>query len=203
MGYNSIFVWGVVKGLLCWGKSNLRWRGRILQPAEIASYFLQPFYMYVISWCIKLFMFVFLLILQALILTDKLTVPSSVSDLNRVRLYWPLLRLKELCHYWIFVIVELLCAKHASGAPWVRKWSNLPIWENLVIRWRYTDRLPLPSDRPSAPQAYQCKITPSTGMETQMQLEVILAGNRQPPASCKAETKKESIKYPYCLKYLG
>ena len=31
-------------------------------------------------------------------------------------------------------------------------------------------------------------------METQMQLEVILAGNRQPPASCKAETKKESIK---------
>ena len=203
MGYNSIFVWRVVKGLLCWGKSILRWRGRILQPAEIASYFLQPFYMYVISWCNKLFMFVFLLILQALILTDKLTVPSSVSDLNRVRLYWPLLRLKELCHYWICVIVELLRAKHASGAPWVRKWSNLPIWENLVIRWRYTDRPPFPSDRPSAPQAYQCKITPSTGMETQMQLEVILAGNRQPPASCKAETKKESIKYPYCLKYLG
>ena len=35
-----------------------------------------------------------------------------------------------------------------------------------------------PSDRPSAPQAYQCKITQSTGMATQMQLEVILAGNR-------------------------
>ena len=61
--------------------------------AEIASYFLQPFYMCVISWHIKLFMFVFLLILQALILTDKLAVPSSVSDLNRVRIYWPLLRL--------------------------------------------------------------------------------------------------------------
>ena len=34
-----------------------------------------------------------------------------------------------------------------------------------------------PSDRPSAPQAYQCKITQSTGMATQMQLKVILAGN--------------------------
>lgn len=95
----------VVKGLLWWGKSNLCWRGTILQQAEIASYFLQPFYMYVISWCIKLFKFVFLLILQALILIDKLAVPSSVSDLNRVRIYWPLLRLKELCHYWIFIVI--------------------------------------------------------------------------------------------------
>ena len=34
-----------------------------------------------------------------------------------------------------------------------------------------------PPDHPSAPQAYQCKITLSTGMATQMQLEVILAGN--------------------------
>ena len=33
------------------------------------------------------------------------------------------------------------------------------------------------TDRPSAPQAYQCKITQPTGMATQMQLEVILAGN--------------------------
>ena len=32
--------------------------------------------------------------------------------------------------------------------------------------------------RPSAPQAYQCKITQPTGMATQMQLKVILAGNR-------------------------
>ena len=29
------------------------------------------------------------------------------------------------------------------------------------------------SDRPSAPQAYQCKITQSTGMGTQMQLKVL------------------------------
>ena len=35
-----------------------------------------------------------------------------------------------------------------------------------------------PRDRPFAPQMYQCKITQSTGMATQMQLEVILAGNR-------------------------
>ena len=34
-----------------------------------------------------------------------------------------------------------------------------------------------PSNHPSTPQAYQCKITQSTGMTTQMQLEVILAGN--------------------------
>ena len=31
-----------------------------------------------------------------------------------------------------------------------------------------------PSDRPSAPQAYECKITQSMGMATQMQLKVIL-----------------------------
>ena len=37
------------------------------------------------------------------------------------------------------------------------------------------DRL---TDRPSAPQVYQCKTTQSTGMATQMQLEFILAGNR-------------------------
>ena len=38
-----------------------------------------------------------------------------------------------------------------------------------------TDR---PSDRPSAPQTNQCKISQSTGMAAQMQLEDILAGNR-------------------------
>ena len=35
-----------------------------------------------------------------------------------------------------------------------------------------------PPARPSAPQADQCKRPQSTGMATQMQLEVILAGNR-------------------------
>ena len=32
--------------------------------------------------------------------------------------------------------------------------------------------------RPSAPQAYQCKITQLKGIATQMQLEVIVVGNR-------------------------
>ena len=35
---------------------------------------------------------------------------------------------------------------------------------------RLTDR---PPDRPSPPQAYQCKIIQSTGMETQIQLKVL------------------------------
>ena len=43
-------------------------------------------------------------------------------------------------------VAELSRAKRASGAPWMRKWSNLPIRENLVITWPYTDR---PPDRPS------------------------------------------------------
>ena len=52
-----------------------------------------------------------------------------------------------------------------SGASWVRKCGKLPIQENLVIRWPYIDR---PPDRSSAPQSYQCRITHSTGMATQM-----------------------------------
>ena len=43
-----------------------------------------------------------------------------------------------------------------SGAPWVRKCGKLPIRENLVITWPYTD---CPPDRPSTPQAYQRKIS--------------------------------------------
>ena len=41
-----------------------------------------------------------------------------------------------------------------SGAPWVRKCGKLPIRENLAITWLYTDR-------PSAQQAYQHKISSS------------------------------------------
>ena len=32
-------------------------------------------------------------------------------------------------------IAELSRVKRTSGAPWVRKWSNLPIRENLIITW--------------------------------------------------------------------
>ena len=50
------------------------------------------------------------------------------------------------------LIAELWGAKRACGAPWVRKYGKLPIRENLVITWPYTDR-------PSAPQAYQCLLS--------------------------------------------
>ena len=36
----------------------------------------------------------------------------------------------------------------------------------------------LPTNRPSAPEVYQCKIAQLTSIATKMQLEVILAGNR-------------------------
>jgi len=35
----------------------------------------------------------------------------------------------------------LACETRAGGAPWVRKYGKLPIRENLVITWPYTDRL--------------------------------------------------------------
>ena len=41
---------------------------------------------------------------------------------------------------------------------------------NFVKSREHTSERPPP--RPSAPQAYQCKITQSTGMATQMELEV-------------------------------
>ena len=52
-----------------------------------------------------------------------------------------------------------LACKACNGAPWVRKWSNLPIQENLVITWPYAHL----AGRLSPTQAYQCKITQSTG----------------------------------------
>ena len=51
---------------------------------------------------------------------------------------------------------------------YIRKCANLPIWEILVSRDR----------TPSASQASHCKVTQSTGMATQMQFEVIWAGDR-------------------------
>ena len=66
-----------------------------------------------------------------------------------------------------------------------------------VVGYHVTVRPPArPTDRPTVRTTgiYQYKISQSTGMATQMQLDVILAGNRIAPASCKAETTKESIK---------
>ena len=58
---------------------------------------------------------------------------------------------------------------HSRANIYLRKCGSLPIWEILVITWPY--------DRPPEPQVYQCKISKSTGMATQMQLDVILEGN--------------------------
>ena len=66
-------------------------------------------------------------------------------------------------------------ARAFECSPYLRKCGNLPIREFLVMRCTFAR---LPARRPSAPQAYQYEITQSTGMATQMQLEVILAGNR-------------------------
>ena len=56
------------------------------------------------------------------------------------------------------------CAcKHS---PYLRKCSYLPIREILVITWRYVQPTDQLTARPSTPQAYQCKITQSTGIAT-------------------------------------
>ena len=52
-----------------------------------------------------------------------------------------------------------------SGEPWVSKSTHPRNFGDHVTVHR-----PPTTDRPSAPQAYQCKITQSTGMATQMQL---------------------------------
>ena len=54
--------------------------------------------------------------------------------------------------------LSLLAELHARpfGILWLRKCRNLPIRENLVITWPYTDRQPY---RPSAPQDNQCFIS--------------------------------------------
>ena len=62
-----------------------------------------------------------------------------------------------------------------SGAPWVRQFGNLQICHSRNFDNHVTVR---PTDCPSAPQAYQCKITQPTDMATHVQFEVILEGNR-------------------------
>ena len=67
-----------------------------------------------------------------------------------------------------------------SRAPLARKRSPIPkkMWLSTHPRNFGNHVTVCPSAHPSAPQAYKCKITQITGMATQMQLEVILAGNR-------------------------
>ena len=59
------------------------------------------------------------------------------KPISALELHYPMIQ--------FLIIAELSHARRASGAPWVRKWSNLPIRGNLVITWPYTDR---PTDRP-------------------------------------------------------
>ena len=51
------------------------------------------------------------------------------------------------------------------------------------------------SDRPSAPQVYQCKTTQSTGMVTQMQLNVLFRGK----SHGRLDFQKEKITTKSCL----
>ena len=52
----------------------------------------------------------------------------------------------------------------------------------------------LPSDRPSAPQAYQCKIIQLTPQDTwhHRQREVFLAGNRRATRICREKKQQQS-----------
>ena len=76
-------------------------------------------------------------------------------------IYWALKGLRNL---YVLIVAEIFvdrCPRNCSGP--FKKF----LW---ILHDRPTDR---PPDRPSGPQAYQCKITQSTGMTTQMQLKVI------------------------------
>ena len=48
------------------------------------------------------------------------------------------------------------------------------------------------SDHPSAPQAYQCKITQSTGMATQMQLKVLFGRKLHGRQTFKKKKQQQS-----------
>ena len=51
-----------------------------------------------------------------------------------------------------------------------------------------------PPDRPSAPLAHQYKIIQSSGMATQMQLEVLVQGNRMAAGLLEREKKQQQIR---------
>ena len=90
------------------------------------------------------------------------------------------------------IIAELSRAR--CGAPWVGKFGYLCIREFL-----------------SASQAYQCKITQSTGMPTQMKLDIFFAGTlhgqprlmkqRQLKSQQRSHGKRKLFLYQCCLKY--
>ena len=78
-----------------------------------------------------------------------------------------------------------------------RAWAEPYSEENLVTYppmkfWKSRDHTSArPSVRPTTPQENQCKITQSTGMATQMELGIFLAGNRMAqPRLVKQDNRK-------------
>ena len=69
----------------------------------------------------------------------------------------PHLKLRRLHSNYALFVAELSCARSAQQSTMVRKFGNQCIREILVVTWTYAR----PPDLPSAPQAYQCKITKS------------------------------------------
>ena len=57
------------------------------------------------------------------------------------------------------------------------------------------------SDRPSAPQAYQCKMTRSTGMAIQMQLKVLF-GRKSHGRSDFRKKKQQQSRVFFCVIFL-
>ena len=75
-----------------------------------------------------------------------------------------------------------------SRAPRVRQCGKLPIRENLVITWPYTDR---PTESLFAPKVYQWKIIQSIGMATEMQLKVLFGKKSHGPVRLDFRKKKQ------------
>ena len=89
------------------------------------------------------------------------------------------------------IIAELSRAR--SEAPWVGKFGHLCIREILVVTCSHVTVRP--TDRPFVrTTGIPMKITQSTGMLTQMQLEIFCRKTAWPNASYEAETIKESAK---------
>ena len=70
-------------------------------------------------------------------------------------------------------------------APWVKKWSNLPIGEKLVITWPYSH----PPDCPVHHRQTNVKL-----LNQQAWQPKCISRLFWPPVSCKAETAKGSVK---------
>ena len=83
----------------------------------------------------------------------------------------------------VWIIVELSRARAEH-----HEWVNLPIPENLVTTWPYTER-------PFVRTTVYRKITQSTSMANpNANSRLFWREIAQPPVSCKVETTKESIK---------